>query len=112
MKQFIVLSCLILSATVQVLAAGTDTQKNCQQEAQVIGKVKSYEKSLYGCQVILDGASIQFYKASQVCPLELDEVVLSPIQVGLSGGHDCRLDVGDTLSGVLIKNSAGQIILD
>ena len=112
MKQFVVLSCLILTASTQVFATPANSQKNCQQEAQVIGKVKSYDKSLYGCQVMLDGASIQFYKASQVCPLELDEVILSPIQVGLSGGHDCRLDVGETLSGVLIKNSAGQIILD
>lgn len=112
MKQFIVLSCLILAAATQVFAASTETQKNCQQEAQVIGKVKSYEKSLYGCQVTLDATSIQFYQASQVCPLQLDEAILSPIQVGLSGGHDCRFDIGETLSGVLVKNSAGQIFLD
>lgn len=84
----------------------------CEAEAQIIAKVSSLRKSLSGCQVSVISETIQFFKSSQVCALEQSEVEKSEIEVGLSGGHDCRYDIGDTISGVLVKKSNGRIILD
>ncbi|MFZ3230943.1 MAG: hypothetical protein WA160_12115 [Pseudobdellovibrio sp.] len=100
---------LILS----LLTLGSFSYADCLQEAQIIAKVKAVEtKTLSSCKVSIDIKSIQHFSSSQACPLSIEDVLTSTVEVGLSSGHDCRLEAGDTLTGVLVKNSAGVIVLE
>lgn len=85
---------------------------NCLGEAQIIAKVQSTQKSLSSCVVSIDSSSIVQYNESGVCPLDLSEVLQSGVEVGMSNGHDCRLEAGDVITGVLVKNQAGVIVLE
>jgi hypothetical protein len=84
--------------------------KTCQQEAQFISKVKSLTKDYTGCVVKIDLNNTKIYNPSMVCPLEIEEVVAEGIQVGLRDGHDCAFDVGDEISGVIVRKNSKLIL--
>ncbi len=102
MKHFVLI--IMSLATTKALA--------CTGEAQIIAKVGSIEKTMTSCTARLDSSSIRFYAENGTCPLDIDEVLAQGIEVGLKDGHDCRFDVGSELSGVLVKNSAGRLVLE
>ena len=88
-------------------------QEACQPEAQIIAHVTSYEKwDLYDCVVRISPKHITQYNINQTCPLDIDEVLANGISVGLVNGHDCALNVGDVISGVLVKKPTGTIVLE
>lgn len=105
MKTILALSLLVIGSLSYAKSS------ECQQEAQIIAQVKAVEsKSLYGCTVSV--TDIKLYNESQVCALFLDDVLASGVEVGLKNGHDCRLEAGDMLTGILFKNADGVIILE
>ncbi len=86
---------------------------NCLGEAQIIAKVANVKsKSLSNCTVDIDANSITQYNVNRTCILDIQEVLYKGVEVGLKDGHDCRFDAGDDISGVLVLNNAGQIILE
>ena len=93
MKKFILMSSLILSF---------GSSANCIGEAQVIGKVKEVHKTLTSCKVILTSDSD--IRLSEVCPLDGGRLFGEGIEVGLVNGHDCQMQPGDLISGVLVDN--------
>lgn len=95
----------ILSATVIANA-----QSSCIGEAQIIAKVARLKgDTLTSCRAYVK--DVTFYAASQVCPLDLSEVLANGIEIGLKDGHDCTTS-SDTISGVLVQNQAGVISLE
>lgn len=89
-------------------------QATCLGEAQIIAQVAGVKnKTMLNCSVEIDPATIRHYSESMVCPLGIDEVLAEGIEVGLKDGHDCRLERGDTLSGIVVRSAAtGKIILE
>jgi hypothetical protein len=86
---------------------------NCLGEAQIIAKVASIKsKSLTSCSVNIDANTIVQYNVNQTCPLDIQEVLYKGVEVGLNNGHDCALDSGDDISGVIFLNEAGTINLE
>ncbi len=86
---------------------------NCLGEGQIIAKVAGIKsKSLSNCTVDIDANSITQYNVNQTCILDIQEVLYKGVEVGLKDGHDCRFDAGDAISGILVLNKAGQIILE
>lgn len=84
----------------------------CLGEAQIIAKVQNNTKTHLSCVASIDASSIVQYNESMVCPLDLIEVLESGVQVGLIDGHDCRLQAGDVITGVLVKTASGSIVLE
>ena len=105
---------LILIVTVLAAQfAMAQNQQACQQEAQIIAKIGSYDTdSLTYCVAKIDPKSIVQYNVNQLCPLDLDEVLQQGIEYGLNHGHDCEVPVGADISGVLVKTRSGAIILE
>jgi hypothetical protein len=86
---------------------------NCLGEAQIIAKVAGIKsKSLSNCTVDIDFNSIKQYNTNMTCILDIQEVLYKGVEVGLKDGHDCALDLGDDISGVLVLNTAGTITLE
>lgn len=97
---------LIIAA---ILSAGVFANASCIGEAQIIAKVNAIEsKTIDSCRVSVK--EVTFYRDSAVCPLNLSES--DTIEVGMKDGHDCRLEASETLTGVLVKNQAGEIYLE
>lgn len=86
---------------------------NCLGEAQIIAQVSGVKsKSLGHCTVDINEQSIRLYNVNMTCPLDASEVLVAGVEVGLKNGHDCALEAGDEISGVLVLNKAGIIILE
>lgn len=86
---------------------------NCLGEAQIIAQVSGVKsKSLGHCTVDINVETIRQYNVNMTCPLDLSEVLVAGVDVGLKNGHDCALEAGDEISGVLVLNKAGKIILE
>lgn len=95
-----------------VAIAGHMASANCLGEAQIIAKVQGNSKTMVSCLAYIDPTSVIQYNTNQVCPLDLDEVLINGIEVGLKDGHDCRLQAGDIITGVLVKTASGSIVLE
>ena len=100
----------LVVALISVMAQAS--MANCLGEAQIIAKVSENTKTLFSCVAHVDASSIVQYNESGVCPLDLGEVLQSGVEVGMKDGHDCRLQAGDVITGVLVKNQAGVIVLE
>lgn len=98
----------LVAALIAVVAQ--TSMANCLGEAQIIAKVESVTKTLSSC--VAHVSSIEQYNSSMVCALDIEEVVSQGVEVGLMNGHDCRLEPGSVLTGVLVKNAAGKIVLE
>ena len=99
---------LLIIAT--ILSASLFSNASCIGEAQIIAKVnKKVTDSMTYCRVTV--SNVSFYKENMTCPLDLSEVMSYGIEIGLKNGHDCELD-SDTITGVLVQNSAGDIYLE
>ncbi len=108
-KQNVFLLSISFAATLLLASIGS-AQEGCQQEAQIIAKVSATQKSgLSSCLVQI--SEIQQFNPSYVCPLFVGELSQG-IEVGMKSGHDCAFDVGDPISGVLVKNQSGVIVLE
>ncbi len=101
---------LLVVALISVVAQAS--MANCLGEAQIIAKVSENKKTLSSCVAMIDSSSIVQYNESMVCPLDLGEVLEQGVEVGMKDGHDCRLEAGDVITGVLVKNQAGKIVLE
>lgn len=100
---------LLIIAT--VLSAGLFANASCIGEAQIIAKVdKKVTDSMTYCRVFITKEYPKTYNPSLMCPLDISEVMSKGIEIGLKNGHDCELD-SDTITGVLVQNSAGDIYL-
>lgn len=112
MKAILVLSLLVAST---FSFAQSVSAAECKQlEAQINAKVKAVEKlDDFGgsCTVSIDLKSVKSYNVNQLCPLDLSDVVENGVEVGVIYGHDCRLEAGDQLSGVIVKKSWGAIYM-
>lgn len=77
---------------------------SCIGEAQIIGKIAEVKKSLTSCRAFLSNAtSIQ---SSVVCPLDEGKLFSEGFEIGLVNGHDCRMEAGDEVSGILVDNGS------
>jgi hypothetical protein len=95
---------LFLAAILASLIGTTNTfASSCQGEAQIIAKIGERKtNSLSYCTAFVDISSVTFYQESGVCPLPLEVVLQNGIQFPLKNGHDCDIQKGDSLSGVLV----------
>lgn len=92
------------------LSLFANASEQCIGEAQIIAKVDTLTTdSMTTCRVMIKSASL--YNESILCPLDLSEVMSEGIEIGLKNGHDCEFE-SDTISGILVKNKAGVIILE
>lgn len=101
---------LVIAALFSLLS--TSAIAACLGEAQIIAKVQTNAKSLSRCVAIIDATTIVQYNENTVCPLDISEVLEKGVEVGLQNGHDCRIEAGDFISGVLVKTQAGSIVLE
>lgn len=97
---------------VALIAVSAQASMACLGEAQIIAKVQSISKTNLSCVAYVNASSIVQYNQSVVCSLDLSEVFQQGVEVGLVDGHDCRLQAGDMITGVLVKTASGQIVLE
>lgn len=80
----------------------------CEGEAQLIAPIlKTAKTDMSSCKAYINVSQVKFFSSSQVCPLILSEIAFEGIEVGLVNGHDCRLDIGQEINGVVAKNKKG-----
>lgn len=84
-------------------------QASCIGEAQIIGRISEVRKTLTSCRAFLSADTR--IQTSMVCPLDEGKLYSEGIEVGLMNGHDCRMEAGDTISGILVDNGH-QITLE
>ncbi len=94
---------LVSSLFTAVNAMAAYPAQPCQAEAQVIAPIVRIEKSMTSCKAFIDAAQVRFFASSVVCPLDLTDLASEGVEVGLQNGHDCKLDVGADLNGVVIR---------
>ena len=100
----ILISCIVLLCSLSALA--------CLGEAQITATIKSIEHSTgLTCKAHIS-ESVDFFATSGVCPLELEEIQAKGIEMGLINGHDCPIEVGMILSGVIVKDANGDLTLE
>ncbi len=89
---------LVIAATLTFSVA----QASCIGEAQIIGKIERVKKSLTECRAFLTAdTKIQ---TSMVCPLDEGKLAMEGFLVGIVNGHDCALNAGSDVSGILVDN--------
>ncbi len=102
-----------ISLVIICLLAAQISNANCLGEAQIIAKVGGiHSKSLSSCKVFIDTSSIVVYNENLLCPLDINQILELGIEVGLKNGHDCAMDNGDAINGVLYIKYPGQIVLE
>lgn len=85
--------------------------QTCLGEAQFIAKVESVQKlNENSCLVKL--ADISQYRPSMVCPLSYSLAQTAGVLVGMSSQQACLYQVGQEISGILVLNADGSLILD
>ena len=90
-----------LFLTIALITSFT-VQANCIGEAQLNGKINKIVKSFSSCRAFLSvDSNIQ---QSAVCPLDEGKLNSEGIEIGLMNGHDCKMEVGDMISGILVDN--------
>lgn len=112
MKAILVLSLLVASTF--SFAQSVSAAECKQQAAQINVKVKAVEKlDDFGgsCTVSIDLKTLITYNMDETCPLDIVDVLQEGVEVGIANGHDCRLEAGDQLSGVIVKKSWGTIYM-
>lgn len=104
MKIFAVISSLLF------LSLTANAQSSCLGEAQISAKVAELKTdSMTYCKIMVK--DVNYFSASQVCPLDLSEVLSKGIDIELTNDHECNYN-SETISGVIVKNQAGKIIID
>lgn len=81
-------------------------------EAQIIAKISKVEKTMSSCRVFINPLKVQFFAENQTCPLDLSEIAVNGVEVGLKNGHDCSLDADSDLNGIVFVNSYGSLELE
>jgi hypothetical protein len=76
--------------------------EKCIGEAQVIGKIQEVRKTLTSCRAFLTSNSD--IRTSGICPLDEGKLYSEGIEVGLKNGHDCKIETGESISGILVDN--------
>jgi hypothetical protein len=98
MKSFILAAALIVTQSTFANA--------CIGEAQFIARVaKVSAVTQAGCLVAI--SSFKMYNVNQTCPLDISEAVSRDISVG-----NCPYKVGDEISGIIVVNENGHLILE
>lgn len=101
----------IIIATLIAFTASL-SMATCLGEAQIIAKASEVTRSgAASCHVIVDAYSVVQFNPSYVCPLDIDEVLASGIEVGTTS-EKCSLEAGQDFSGVVYKNADGKIVLE
>jgi hypothetical protein len=96
-----------------ILVSAITAAANCRGEAQIIAQTGSILKKTYqSCVLQILPASIVQYNMSGVCPLDLDTVLAEGVNVGIKDGHDCGLEPGSSISGILYIDALGQVSLE
>ncbi|MDO9181803.1 MAG: hypothetical protein Q7U04_05315 [Bacteriovorax sp.] len=97
---------MIKAFLLMTLALSFSAHANCIGEAQINGKIKEVTKTLSSCRAFLTEDSM--IQTSGICPLNEGKLASEGIEVGLVSGHDCKMEAGESISGVLVDN--GYII--
>ena len=101
------------SALIALALLVTPSAFACLGEAQVIAIIQTTQKSgQSSCKAYINQYLVQFYASSAVCPLDISELVNEGVEVGMVNGHDCAMNAGETLNGVVVRNSAGVLRLE
>lgn len=99
-----------LIVLLSVLSVTAFANATCTGEAQIIAKVSELKTdSMTKCRVMI--SSVRLYNESIICPLDISEVMSEGIEIGLKNGHDCEFE-SDVISGILVRNKAGVIVLE
>lgn len=100
---------MIKSIALIAMALTFSAQANCIGEAQIIGRISEVRKTLTSCRAFLSADTR--IQTSMACPLDEGKLYSEGIEVGLMNGHDCKMEAGDSISGILVDNGH-QIILE
>jgi len=105
MKKNIIMSALVFLFGYQSTA--------CLGEAQIIAKISRIGfTSPTTCYIKLDIEDIKHYASNALCPLDLSEVVQSEISVPTIDQGQCSAVEDDMISGVVVKEKSGRLILE
>lgn len=98
MKSFILTAALIVTQSALANA--------CIGEAQFIARVAQVSPaSQAGCLVQI--SAVKMYNENQTCPLDIDEAMNRPIAV-----KSCSYKAGDEISGIIVVNENGDLVLE
>jgi hypothetical protein len=100
MKKLIILASFLVTA---------NSFASCIGEAQFIGKITSIrvEAIDQGVRDCFYKMQFSLYNQSMVCPLDEMDAMNAEIF-----DYDCRTNIGDTVSGVLVKNLDGSFTIE
>lgn len=84
----------------------------CLGEAQIIAPVTTYQETMMSCKAFINLSKVIHFKVNSTCPLDLADIASQGVEVGLKNGHDCAIEVGENLNGVVVRNAAGVLILE
>lgn len=95
-----------------ILTTSAQAQMSCFGEAQIIAKVSESRGVTSGrCQLTVLASDIKFYSENQLCPLSIDEVLVKGVLVR-ADNFQCAVNVNETISGILVLQEDGTIVLE
>jgi hypothetical protein len=86
------------------LIVSLSSHANCIGEAQILGKIQKVEQTTSGCRVFLSSNAI--INTSIVCPIDEGKLSSEGIEVGLIDGSNCKMEVGNVITGVVVDNGS------
>lgn len=104
---------MLLALSLLMVGSLSNASEECVPAAQLRAKATIVAKSEIGCKVSVSLSSIELYLPAQsACPLQLDEVLASGIDVGVVNGHICDIPADGIINNILIKDASGAIVID
>jgi hypothetical protein len=95
-----------------LLLASSSAMACLQPEAQIIATITQVERTTQACVARVSPETLRFFASSYVCPLDIDEVLAEGVNVGIVNGHECALQVGDELNGIVYRDQAGLLRIE
>jgi hypothetical protein len=104
---------LMLLTVLTGLLGVSSASAQCLGEAQIIAKVESIRTADEAtCTVNLDANSVTQWNENMLCPLDVSTVLQAGVITKTQRGEFCDYAAGDELTGVLVLNDQGQVILE
>lgn len=85
----------------------TPAAQACLGEAQIIAKVSQVHMVGPSCHVVIEAHQISHFSENMMCPLMVTDI----LNQGVFVTH-CRLNAGDSISGVVAKEANGNLTLN
>jgi len=85
----------------------------CIGEAQIIAEAQAVEPiDAKNCLVTINPLSVRFFSQNSTCPLDLTAILNNRVKIANKSNGTCSLHPGSEVSGVIVVDQEGSLVLE